>query len=64
MLLLDNPAYWRYEAQQIRAIASRSNDAATRSELLDIAVRYDLLALRVEAAAEDVIQHRPDDQPR
>jgi hypothetical protein len=41
------PAYWRTRAQEARTLADQMTDPEAKRTLLNIAVKYDMLAQRV-----------------
>jgi hypothetical protein len=42
------PAYWRTRAQEARTLADQMTDPEAKRTILDIAIKYDLLAQRAE----------------
>jgi hypothetical protein len=49
------PDYWRHRAAETRGLAELIEDNVTAEALLDIALRYDELALRAEQRATDPV---------
>jgi hypothetical protein len=45
---INNPAYWRERADEVRRMAEKLADAFTKQTLLDIARSYDNLAALTE----------------
>jgi hypothetical protein len=48
---LDDPAYWRERAREVRALADHVSANVDRNALLRIAEDYELLAERAEESA-------------
>lgn len=48
MKFLDDPAHWRYRAEEIRTLADDMRDERSREAMLRIAEDYDLLAQRAQ----------------
>jgi hypothetical protein len=49
------PDYWRHRGAETRGLAELIEDNVTAETLLDIALRYDELALRAEQRAADPV---------
>jgi hypothetical protein len=45
--IFDDPAHWHGRAQEVRIIANQMKDPEAKRTLLNIAVKYDMLAQRV-----------------
>jgi hypothetical protein len=54
MSLLENGAHWRARAREILAIVDKIEDPENKRELLAIAEKYLMLAVRADARAADL----------
>jgi hypothetical protein len=50
---LDDPAYWRKRAEEVRALADHVAASAARNDILRMAEDYDQLAAQAEQRASD-----------
>jgi hypothetical protein len=50
---IDDPKHWRDKAEEARATAAQLTDPAARRQLMDIAVGYEQLALKVGTGSGD-----------